>query len=84
MNDIRIIAINPGSTSTKIAVYKNTDPVFLKNLKHSTEDLAIFPRITDQFQFRKEIILKNLNEAEIDLGMVKAVIGRGGILKPIQ
>lgn len=84
MNDIRIIAINPGSTSTKIAVYKNTDPVFLKNLKHSTEDLAIFPRITDQFQFRKEIILKNINEAEIDLGMVKAVIGRGGILKPIQ
>ncbi len=83
MDDVRIIAINPGSTSTKIAVYKNTDPVFLKNLKHSAEELAPFPKITDQFQFRKHAIMQNLNEAQIDLSIVKAVVGRGGVLKPI-
>jgi butyrate kinase len=57
MKDVRVLAINPGSTSTKIAVYQNTEPVFLKNIKHTAEELAPFPRITDQFQFRKEIIL---------------------------
>jgi len=83
MKDVRVIAINPGSTSTKIAVFQNTEPIFLKNIKHSTEELAPFPRITDQFLFRKEIILKQLHEAEIDIESLLAVVGRGGLLKPI-
>ena len=83
MKDIRVLAINPGSTSTKIAVYQNTDPVFLKNIKHTTEELAPYPKITDQFQFRKEIILKQLAEAEIPLESINAIMGRGGLLKPI-
>ncbi|MEI6172226.1 MAG: butyrate kinase [Bacteroidota bacterium] len=83
MKDIRVLAINPGSTSTKIAVYQNTEPIFLKNIKHTTEELTPFPKITDQFEFRKEIILQQLHEADIRIDELQAVVGRGGLLKPI-
>ncbi|MCX6244757.1 MAG: butyrate kinase [Bacteroidetes bacterium] len=83
MKEVRIVAINPGSTSTKIAVYQETEPIFLKNIKHTTEELAPFPRISDQFRYRKEIILKQFSEADISLEEVRAVMGRGGLLKPI-
>ena len=53
MKAIRILAINPGSTSTKIAVYQDTEPIFLKNIKHTPEDLAPFHKIADQFHFGK-------------------------------
>ena len=80
MKDIRVLAINPGSTSTKIAVYQNTEPIFLKNIKHTTEELAPFSKITDQFQFRKEIILQQIHEADIHIHGLQAVVGRGGLL----
>jgi len=83
MKDIRVLAINPGSTSTKIAVYQNTEPIFIKNIKHTTEELIPFPKITDQFEFRKEIILQQLHEADIRIDELQAVVGRGGLLKPI-
>ena len=83
MKDVRVLAINPGSTSTKIAVYQNTEPILLKNIKHTTEELAPFARITDQFAFRKEIILQQPEEADINLSDLQAVVGRGGLLKPI-
>ena len=83
MKDVRVLAINPGSTSTKIAVYQNTEPVFLKNIKHTTEELVPFSRITDQFQFRKEIILQQRHEADMHIEDLQAVVGRGGLLKPI-
>jgi len=81
---IRIIAINPGSTSTKIAVYDNESPVLVKNLVHSTEDLDQFERITDQFEYRKELIIKVLEDADIRMDLVRAVVGRGGLVKPIE
>ena len=83
MKDFRVLAINPGSTSTKIAVFQNTEPVFLKNIKHSPEELSVFSKITDQFIFRKEIILRQLQIADIQLHDIHAVVGRGGLLKPI-
>ena len=83
MKDVRILAVNPGSTSTKIAVYQNSEPVFLKNIKHSPDDLAPFSKITDQFEFRKEIILQQLKEADMQIHDLQAVVGRGGLLKPI-
>lgn len=83
MDNIRILAINPGSTSTKIAVYQNTKPLFVINIKHSTKELKSFKKITDQYNFRKEIILSQLKEADIDLEKIKAVVGRGGLVKPI-
>ncbi|MFC2101572.1 butyrate kinase [Bacteroidota bacterium] len=84
MNAIRVIAINPGSTSTKIAVYDNAEAIFLKTIRHSSDELAPFKRVTDQFQFRKEIILQQLIEADIDMDRVRAVMGRGGLLKPME
>lgn len=81
---IRIIAINPGSTSTKIAVYENETPVLIKNITHTPEELAPFKKITDQFEFRKNIILKVLEDAEIRLDLVRAIVGRGGLVKPIE
>ncbi len=83
MDGKRILAINPGSTSTKIAVYTGHDLLFLKNIKHSVDDLAPFKLITDQFDFRKSVILKELKEAEIDLDKLKIIVGRGGIIKPV-
>lgn len=83
MSAIRILAINPGSTSTKIAVFEENQPIFAKTLRHSREEIAAFPRVADQYTFRKEIILQQLAEADIDLNTIQAVVGRGGLLKPI-
>ncbi|NWJ52627.1 MAG: butyrate kinase [Bacteroidetes bacterium] len=83
MEDFRILAINPGSTSTKIAVYFNTAPLFVKTIRHSTEELAGFDKITDQYSFRKEIIYQELKDAEVKLDDLRAIVGRGGIVKPI-
>jgi len=55
----KILSINPGSTSTKIAIYEDEKLQSLHTIRHSTEDLADFRRIIDQYEFRKKIILKN-------------------------
>lgn len=78
-----ILAINPGSTSTKIAVYENTRILFIKTLRHSTQELEGYDKITDQFEFRKNIILQELKDAEIDIHQIAIIIGRGGLVKPI-
>ncbi len=84
MDDALLLAINPGSTSTKIAVFKNTREIFLKTIKHSREELDKFIRITDQYEFRKSIILKELIDADIDINSIHVVMGRGGLIKPIK
>lgn len=84
MDEFLILAINPGSTSTKIAVYQNAKSVFLKTIRHNSEELVQFKRITEQFEFRKDIIMKELQEAEIDINKISAVVGRGGLIKPIE
>ena len=84
MGTIQILAINPGSTSTKIAVFDGTTPVFIQTIRHTTEELAPFKTVTDQFQFRKELILYQLNEAHIQAELIKIVMGRGGLLKPVE
>ena len=78
-----ILAINPGSTSTKIAVFQNTKEVFLKNIKHSREDLKAFKSITEQYSFRKKIILEELESASFDINLIRVIVGRGGLVKPI-
>lgn len=80
----KLLAINPGSTSTKIAVYENENELFVKNIKHSAEEIAKFPTIASQFQYRKEIILSELKEAGYDVKSFNAIVGRGGLIKPIE
>lgn len=84
MEYVQVLAINPGSTSTKIAVYEQTKPAFLKTIRHSVEELKPFKKITDQYEFRKQKIADELNEAGIREEDVKAVVGRGGLVKPIE
>jgi butyrate kinase len=84
MDNFKILAINPGSTSTKIAVYYNSKSEFLKTIRHTSEELQRFARVTDQFEFRKEIILQELKEAQIEINKISAVVGRGGLIKPIE
>ena len=80
----RILVINPGSTSTKIGVFRNTKSRFLKTIRHSIEQLQTFKKISDQFEFRKHVILDELTKAEVKMDEITAVIGRGGLVKPIE
>ena len=84
MEIYRILVINPGSTSTKVAVFDNEKSVFLKNIKHSNEELEPFESIPDQYEFRKEVILNELINADIDIERIDGVVGRGGLVKPIS
>ena len=84
MEGIGILAINPGSTSTKIGVFVDLNPIFLKNIQHDPAELSKFEKITDQFQYRKDIIAHELNEGAVPETVVKAIVGRGGLLKPIE
>lgn len=79
----RILVINPGSTSTKIAIYQQEKVIFLKTIKHAPEDLRKYKRITDQYEFRKDVIYKELQSADVPVETIDAVIGRGGMVKPI-
>ena len=80
----QILAINPGSTSTKIAIYKDEELVYKKSIRHSTEIIQSFDRVFDQYNFRKEAILDTLKEADITIDSFDAIVGRGGLLKPIE
>lgn len=78
------LTINPGSTSTKFGIFVGNDPVFIKTIRHSNEELDKFDKITDQFNFRKELILEQIAETDVDMHQIRAVVGRGGLLKPIE
>ena len=79
----KILTINPGSTSTKIAVFEGEEQVFKKNLKHTTEEVSKYEHIADQKPFRTEAIKRELKEAGIDLSEMSCVVGRGGLLRPL-
>lgn len=79
-----ILAVNPGSTSTKFALFEETIRIFEKNLPHSYEEINGFSRITDQLEFRKELILKELRERNTDFSSIHAIVGRGGLVRPIE
>ena len=78
----KILAINPGSTSTKISLANDDQPVFVADIAHSQEELRIFKRISDQFHFRKQVVIEELKKRNVPLDF-DAVIGRGGLAKPV-
>lgn len=80
----KLLIINPGSTSTKIGVYEDENPIFVETIRHATEDIEKFNSVVDQFEFRKETILKVLEEKNFDIKTLNAIVGRGGLLKPIE
>ncbi len=84
MEDFIILVINPGSTSTKVSLFENEKDVFTETIEHKVEDLARFNRASDQDLYRMEIIIKLLQQRKIDATKIKAIVGRGGLLKPIE
>ena len=79
---MQILAINPGSTSTKIAVYEDEKPILLRTIRHSAEELKKFEDVIFEFPFRKQLVMDELARNDIPL-QFDAVIGRGGLVKPI-
>ena len=80
----KILAINPGSTSTKIALYEDEKPIFVESIKHDPQELAKFDDYRDQYHFRAEVIKKVLAEKGVDPKSLSAVVGRGGPFKPLE
>lgn len=80
----RVLTINPGSTSTKIGVYEEESPLFITTIHHDREQLRQFPRIAEQYAFRKHTVIDALQTAGIPVRSLHAVVGRGGILPPLE
>lgn len=80
----RVLAINPGSTSTKISVFDDDVSVFIETLRHKDSEIAKFEGIIEQFEFRKELVIRALAEHNIKLTSLEAVVGRGGLVKSLS
>lgn len=78
-----ILVINPGSTSTKVAIFNGAENVIQKNLEHSSEEIAKYEKIADQLEMRQQIIEEWVVEQGYDLNKLEAVVGRGGLLRPM-
>jgi len=79
-----ILAINPGSTSTKFGLFEEDKLLFDVTLRHTSDDISEFSKITDQYSFRKELIERELRVRSVQRDGIKAVVGRGGLIKPIE
>ena len=84
MTEHRILAINPGSTSTKFAVYYNETCKLSKTLRHSISELLRYKNVIDQFDYRKGMIIDVLAEEGFEVDSIKHIIGRGGLTYPLE
>jgi butyrate kinase len=82
--DLLILVLNPGSTSTKVAVYKNDKPLVSESIEHDKTEIEKYARIVDQYPMRKRVVLDFLSRNKIELKTLSAVVDRGGLLKPIS
>ena len=78
---MKIFVINPGSTSTKLALFENEKVIWAAGAYHSSEDLQHFHHVNEQYEYRRDFIFRLLAEAGIPIEF-DAVIARGGLLKP--
>jgi butyrate kinase len=79
----KILVINPGSTSTKIAVYENEILLWESKINHSSDEISTFPTVISQKEYRKDLIITALKNASIELESLTAIAARGGMLKPL-
>lgn len=79
-----ILAINPGSTSTKLALYENDKEIFCNTLEHSAEEIEKYDKIQDQFEMRKNLVISSLLENGYDIKSLSAVVGRGGMVPKVK
>ena len=80
---MKILVINPGSTSTKIAIYEGETPVYAETIRHAPADLAPFPGVLAQLDYRKDLILRALDKAGYRLSDLDGISARGGFTKPV-
>jgi butyrate kinase len=80
----KILSVNPGSTSTKFAVYEDEKLVNLHTVRHSSDELKPYKTFSEQCSFRKKVILGRLKEDGFDLCELSAVVGRGGMVHPLE
>ncbi len=79
-----ILAVDPGSTSTKVALYNDERPLLEFTINHSAEDLGCYDSVVEQFEWRQDLIIYRLAEEGYSLDDLSAVIGRGGLIKPVE
>ena len=79
-----ILVINPGSTSTKVAVYQGDTPLASESIAHDQAQIEKFARIVDQHPMRQQVVLDFLARNKVEVKSLRAVVDRGGLLKPIS
>jgi butyrate kinase len=84
MDSPKILIINPGSTSTKIAVYQDGECLMQQNIRHYLDELVHYPTIISQFEFRKDMIEGTLEMEGFALDDFKIIMGRGGLTYPLE
>jgi len=84
MGNDYILAVNPGSTSTKVAVFLDSAVIYEKKILHTAKEIDGYSRIIDQKEFRTKIVMNFLKENSFDPTILKAVVGRGGMLTPMK
>ena len=80
----KILSVNPGSTSTKLAYYEDETLVCGQTIRHSADELKRYPGVMAQHEFRKQQVLDGLRAQGVDLAGLSAVVGRGGLVRPIE
>jgi len=84
VHDPTLLVINPGSTSTKVAIFQGRQIEASDTLRHDAAAIAAFPRIFDQFDMRRDAVNKFLSDSSFPVERLSAVIGRGGVLPPVE
>lgn len=84
MKEYKIFTVNPGSTSTKVALFQGGTELYSKNVSHDAKNLDKFPTISDQLFYRRDMIRQLLSDNNISLADVDAVVGRGGGLLAME
>lgn len=79
----KVLAINPGSTTTKLALFEGGKEIASRNQDHSVEELAVFGSVYGQFSFRRDLVISFLQDHGILPGDLAIAMGRGGLLHPL-
>ncbi len=78
-----ILAINPGSTSTKVALYNGRERVFTNKIEHPSSEIDKYHNVIDQYDYRLNVIVEWLKQIDIMPSLLRATVGRGGMLRPM-
>lgn len=84
MKNYKVLAMNFGSTSTKVAVYEGEKEVLLHVFRHTPEEMAHISTLEDNAAFRKGVIMSYLRETGVDMSELDAIVGRGGLVRPVE